>query len=134
MFGAYNNNPYQAAQANQAAQVGKTSGGLAYDPHNSDSFINAVNQQALWDREDLLRREGNEWDAHQLDRFVEAARRNGINPVLLLNAMDSGTSASYTTSAAKTNNYDSNARTDAANSAKVVGAIIGALAMIAASL
>lgn len=114
-------------------QYGMTDQGLMFLQGNSDSYINAVNQGAQWMREDALRKEANEWDSRSLDRLFQAAERNGINPVLLLDAFNSsGTSASYTTSAAKANSYDSNAKTEAANSAKIIGSILAALAIVAA--
>lgn len=112
---------------------GQTSGGLHYLPNNADSTINAVNQQALWDREDLLRQAAEAREDTSMDRIVEAAKRNGINPVFLLDALGSntvGNAASYSTSAFKANNYDTNARTDQANSAKIFGSLLSALAII----
>lgn len=131
----YNRQETEAAMASNSAapsgpQFGYTENGLGYLVGNTDSYLNAVNQEALWKREDLLREAGNQWDAHELDRIVEAAKRNNINPIFLLDALSGGTSASYTTSAAKANNYDSNAKTDSANAAKVFGALVAAIAMI----
>lgn len=110
-----------------------TKGGLMYATGNADSMINAINQQALWDREDLLRKKAELREDTSMDRIVAAAKRNGINPIFLLDALGGntvGNAASYTTSAAKANNYDTNARTEAANSAKIAGAIISAFALI----
>lgn len=117
-----------------SAKFGATSGGLQYDPNNNDSYLNAVNQQALWHREDMLRRGAEIREDYAMDRIVAAAKRNGINPVFLIDALsgNAGNAASYTTSAAKANNYDTNARTDQATSAKLLGALIAALAAFAA--
>ena len=114
---------------------GYTSSGLAYLVGNGDSYVNAYNQQKLWEREDALRKLAESREDTEMDRLFEAARRNGVNPVLLLDhlAGATGNAASYSTSAAKTSNYDENAKTAAANSAKLVGALIAALGMIAAA-
>lgn len=115
---------------------GYTEDGLAFLKGNSDSEINAINQQRLWDREDLIRKIGENREDFSMDRLVSAAKRNGINPVLLLDAFNgntTGQAASYTTSAAKANSYDTNAKTDSANTAKVVGALLAALGMMIAA-
>lgn len=114
-----------------------TESGLAFLGNNSDSAINAVNQQALWDREDNLRKAAELREDTSMDRIVQAAKRNGINPIFLLdslNANTTGSAASYSTSAAKTSNYDSNARTEQANSAKTLGALITAIGIIVAAI
>lgn len=115
--------------------LGYTNGGLAYLNDNADSRVNAINQQALWDREDLIRQNAEAREDSSLDRLVEAGKRNGINPIFLLDALsgNTGTAASYDTSAAKTSNYEANEKTNQANAAKVVGALIAAIAMIAAA-
>lgn len=117
-----------------SAKYGTTHGGLSFLNGNDDSTLNAVNQQALWDREDNLRKVAELREDTSMDRIVAAAKRNGINPIFLLDALSGqtvGNAASYTTSAAKANNYDTNARTDQATSAKMFGALLAAFAMIA---
>lgn len=113
-------------------KYGTTSGGLVYLNDNDDSRINAANQQAEWDREDYLRDEAEKREDYELDRIFAAAKRNGINPALLLDSLsgNTGSAASYSTSAAKTSNYAASERTNQANSAAIVGAIIAAFAFI----
>ena len=70
---------YSAAldQTNSArvatSKYGSTSGGLQYLIGNSDSELNAVNQQALWDREDQLRKLAEVREDTSMDRIVAAA-------------------------------------------------------------
>lgn len=128
-----NSESNSASYAQNGNSRGITKDGLVYDTSNADSTINAINQQALWNREDLLRKAAEVREDTSMDRIVAAAKRNGINPIFLLDALGGntvGNAASYTTSAAKANNYDVNARSEAANSAKIAGAIISALALI----
>lgn len=118
-----------------SGQYGTTPGGIAYLANNADSYVNAINQQALWDREDKLRADAEKREDYSYDRLFEAARRNGVNPALLIDSISPqvGSAASYSTSAAKTSNYEANAKTEQANAAKIVGALIAAIAMIAAA-
>ena len=118
--------------ANMPEGISQDTGGLAYVTGSADSWVNAYNTAKEWKREDDLRAEAHEWDSHELDRIIEAGKRNGINPIFLLDALSGGNSASYATSATKASNVDTNAKTDQANSAKVFGALLAALAMIAA--
>lgn len=123
--------------AEPISKFGSTSGGLQFLNNNTDSYLNAVNQQALWDREDLLRKAAELREDYSMDRIVAAAKRNGINPIFLLDSLGGntvGNAASYTTSAAKANNNDTNARTGQATSASIFGALIAALGLIIAHL
>lgn len=144
-YGAQNSNDYNMQGQSSYGEVNSarvasspyatTPEGIAYLVNNADSYVNALNQSALWNREDKLRKEAEHREDYSYDRLIEAAKRNGINPVLLLDSLSpqTGTAASYSTSAAKTSNYAENERTNQANSAKVVGALIAALAMILAA-
>lgn len=118
------------------APVSYMDSGLAYLTDNFDSKVNAVNQQALWNREDAIRKEAEEREDTALDRLIKAGERNGVNPIFLLDALsgNTGTAASYSTSAAKTSNYEANSRTSQANSAKIAGAIIAAIAMLGVAI
>lgn len=113
-----------------------TKDGIAYLTNSADSYVNALNQGATWAREDKLRAAAEHREDYEMDRIVEAAKRNGINPVLLLDSFagNTGSAASYSTSASKTSNYDANAKTNNANSASMFGAIIAALALVLAHL
>lgn len=59
----------------------------------------------------------------------------GVNPALLLSSVGPtvGSAGGYSTSAFKTSNYSTTERTDQANSAKMAGSILAALAIIAAA-
>lgn len=118
------------------SDVAFTEDGLAFLQHNRDSYLNAMNQQALWNREDLLKRQGEQREDFEMDRLFKAAERNGVNPLFLLDALrgTTGQAASYSTSASKTSNIDTNARTDQANSAKIFGALIAAIGIVVAHM
>lgn len=116
------------------AGYGTTDSGISFNINNPDSYLNAINQDAFWKREDKLRKEAEEREDYELDRIVAAAKRNGINPVLLLDSLsgNAGAAASYSTSAAKTNNDSSSEKSREANSAHIFGALLAALGMIIA--
>lgn len=109
--------------------------GLAFLANNADSYANAYNQEKQWLREDMLRREGYQREDTSYTRLFEELKKNGVNPALLLSSVGpmTGSAGSFSTSAAKTSNYEANEKTEQANAAKVVGAIIAALAMIIAA-
>lgn len=109
--------------------------GLAYLSNNADSYANAYNQEKQWLREDMLRKEGYQREDTSYTRLFEELKKNGVNPALLLSSVSpmTGSAGSYSTSAAKTSNYETNEKTEQANAAKMVGAIIAAFAMIAAA-
>lgn len=144
-YGAQNSADYNMEGQNSYGEVNSahaatskfatTPEGIAYLVNNADSYVNALNQSALWAREDKLRKEAENREDYSYDRLIEAAKRNGINPVLLLDSLtpQTGSAASYATSAAKTSNYEANEKTSQANAAKVVGALIAAIAMIVAA-
>lgn len=125
-----------SAQNVSTSKYGTTPGGVSYLVNSPDSYVNAMNQEALWNREDKLRAEAEHREDYEMDRLIAAAKRNGINPVLLMDAIsgNTGSAASYSTSAAKTSNYETNSKTDQANSATIMAALIAALGLVLAHL
>lgn len=116
--------------------VPRTKSGLTWLSNSPDSYVNAQNQEAAWLREDMIRREGYKREDEAYDRLFSQLKGLGVNPALLLSSVGPtvGSANSNSAESFKTSNFAANARTQEANSAKVAGSIIAALALVAGAI
>lgn len=121
-----------AASINTPA-YGHTENGLYYLTNNNDSYVNAMNQEAQWAKEDLIRREGYAREDSAYQRLFTDLRKAGLNPALAVSGAESLT-GSYGQSAStfKTSNYSANEKSQQTNSAAIFGALIAAIALVVA--
>lgn len=121
------NDAINKAIAKRQGQFGTTSSGLVYDSQNADSYVDAMNQQAAWARDDTYYR-----------RLFNDLKGAGINPAVLF-ASSGGATGVNSASSFKSSSIESANRAKTkekldiiTNSAKIAGTIISILAAIAA--
>lgn len=110
---------------NHIDSLKQTSGGIYYDPNSVDSYIDAMNTQTSWNRDDTA-----------LIRFVEQAKAAGINPALLLSQ---GGAEAFSTigSSVKGSQVSANKKKDLSSILGIVSscaAMVGAVGMFIGSL
>lgn len=123
------NDAINKAIAKRQGQFGTTSSGLVYDSQNADSYVDAMNQQAAWARDDTYYR-----------RLFNDLKGAGINPAVLFSS-GSGATGVNSASSFKSSSLEDvkhkkaqeklSAITNGAKIAGTVAAILGAIAMLA---
>lgn len=119
------------SQDNNSANVQFTEKGTAYDVNSADSYIDALNTDVENERNAALQEQRNHREDTAYARMFEQLQGLGINPALFLSSGSPvGSAQSYNSASSKASNSSQNARTDQANNAKIMAALIAALALV----